>query len=335
MKAASTIGSKSVEPARIDQRAIYVQRGGMRVFELAFNIQSAYDYDSKHLTAICPEIGDPGIIRLSALRQPDTRIHCIKSDGTAIMAIYDPVEEVIAWVDVVTDGLIEDVVCLPGEAGDGSDKCYYVVARTINGSTVRFLERWADEEDCRGGQLNCQADAYITYSGVATTTITGLDHLEGESVVVWADGEDVGTNDSATTWTQTYTVSGGQITLATAASNVVVGIPYEGLWKSTKLGMQESEGMTTINQQKRQSHIGILAAWVHRKGLRFGPDFDNMDDMPEIEQATDAEEVRTVYDEQEIEFPGTWTTDLRVCIKAAAPRPATVLALVTDIEIHD
>jgi hypothetical protein len=32
-----------------------------------------------------------------------------------------------------------------------------------------------------------------------------------------------------------------------------------------------------------------------------------------------------------IEFPGTWTTDARVCLQAQAPRPATVVAVTIDM----
>jgi hypothetical protein len=50
--------------------------------------------------------------------------------------------------------------------------------------------------------------------------------------------------------------------------------------------------------------------------------------MPEIEHGTVIPtEVVDSYDQNLIEFPGTWTTDLRVCLEAHAPRPATVLAV--------
>ena len=31
-------------------------------------------------------------------------------------------------------------------------------------------------------------------------------------------------------------------------------------------------------------------------------------------------------------FPGEWNTDSRLCLKAAAPRPCTVLAAVVGVE---
>jgi len=118
---------------------------------------------------------------------------------------------------------------------------------------------------------------------------------------------------------------------------VVVGLPYSAQWKSAKLGAQDGAIQTVLTQQKRLSHLGLVMAWVHAKGVRFGADFDNLNDLPEIEQGTtvDSTTVRDTYDEQEIEFPTTWVTDLRLCLQAVAPRPVTMLGVAVDLEIHN
>ena len=336
IKVASTQGSGAVPPVKVDQRGIYVQRSGIKVYEITFDGNS-FDYSSNQLTQLVPEMGYPGIVRIGVQRQPDTRIHAVRSDGTVMLGVLDKTEDVLAWVDIETLGSVEDVLVLPGLNGNTEDRVYYVVSRAINGATVRYLEKWAPEIECRGGTMNKQADAFIIYAGTATTNITGLSHLEGAQVVVWADGTDVGTDDSTSTWTQRYTVSGGSITLTTAASNVVVGLPYTATWESAKLGAQDGSIQTVLTQQKRLSHIGFVMAWVHAKGLRFGPDFDTLNDLPEIEQGTqvDSTAVRETYDEQEMEFPVTWLTDLRLCLQAQAPRPVTMLGIAVDLEIHN
>lgn len=332
MKVSSTQGSGAVDAIKVDQSGYFVNRASVKVFEIAFNLQ-AYDYGSSDLMELAPELGLPGIVRMDCQRLPDTRLHCVRSDGTAVVAVINRIEDVLAWIPVTTTGFIEDVIVLPAISGNLDDQVYYVVRRIINGATVRYLEKWAQEIDCRGDKQLCRlADAHVTYSGGATTTITGLGHLEGAEVVVWADGADVGTDDSGTTWTQRYTVSGGQITLAAAASNAVVGLGYSATFQSAKLGVQAQ--VSPLNQQKKIGHIGLILADIHRKGLRFGPSFDYLDDMPEIENGTDVtDEVRADYDENPIEFPGTWTTDLRVCLVAQAPRPATVLAITPDMDL--
>lgn len=330
---ASTQGSAAVDPARVDHRGVYVARSGIKLYELALD-GSTYEYTSNDLTSLCPELGSPGIVRLAVQRQPDTRIHAVRSDGTVMLGVYDKAEEVMAWLNLETDGDVEDVVVLPGANASTEDKVYYVVNRTINSATVRYLEKWAKDTECRGGTTNKQADAFVTFANApASTTISGLTHLVGESVVVWQDG--TCPEDSSTLLPKTFTVSaGGAITVDTAATTGIVGLPYTGQWKSAKLGLQPSIAQTVLTKEKRLSALGLLLAWTHAKGLRYGPDFDHLNDLPGIEDGTavSANTVHTTYDESPFIFPGTWTTDNRLCLDAHAPRPCTVLAAVVDLK---
>jgi len=325
VKVTSNQGSAPVSPVEIDSSAIFVGRTGVKVFESA--LSTGYDYTLKDLSVLVPEIGSPGIVRLAVQRQPDTRIHCVRSDGTVAIAVIDKTEEVICWSEYETDGSVEDVVVFPAPVGVLDDYVYYVIKRTINGSTVRYLEKWAQSDTCYGAAVCNLADSYINYTGSAAAGITGLTHLEGESVVVWAAGADVGTTSS---YGQTYTVASGAITLAAAATNVTVGLPYTAQFKSTKLGLPDPLGKT-----KRITSIALILADTHAKGLRFGPDFTNLDDRPERDAWTDVDQdnVDTAYDEDSILFPTTWTSDLRLCLQAQAPRPATVLAVAMDMEV--
>lgn len=335
IKVGSTQGSSAVDPGKIDQTGIFVQRGGIKVYQIESDPNS-FLYNATDLTALVPEFGSPGIVRMDIQRQPDTRMHCVRSDGTVMLGVLNKNEDVLAWVNITTDGEIEDVVVLPGQNGSTEDQVYYVVKRTINGSTVRYLEKWAKETECRGSTLCKLADSFVTFTNsTATTLITGLSHLEGESVVVWADGADVGTDDSSTTWTQRYTVSGGQITLSSAATTGVVGLGYTAQWKSAKLGLQPSAVQSILNKHKMIQSLGLVLAWVHAKGIRYGQDFTTLQDLPEIEDGTlvTSGTVHTTYDEDEFTFPGSWLSDARLCLQAQAPRPCTVLAANPNLEI--
>lgn len=332
IKRASNQGSAAVRAVNIDNQGVFVQRGGTRVYALTLGGDAiAYDYTATNLCAIIPEIGQPQITRIAIQRQPDTRIHCVRSDGTVAILIFDSTEQVTCWVDLETDGLVEEVVVLPGDATDSEDHVYYVVKRTIDGATVRYLERWAFQSECTGAATNKLADAFVVYSGAATTVITGLSHLEGEQVVVWADGADVGTNADGTL---IYTVASGQITLAVAASNVVVGLYYKAQFQSGKLLELPLPEGTPLNKHLAIRTLGLIMADVHPKGLQFGADFDHLDDMPGLEEgyAIDGNTMRTAYDEDPIMFPGVWSPDARLCLQAAAPRPVTVLSAVLEVE---
>ena len=337
LKGISTDGAASINAVKVGTSGVYVS--GTRFYEAAYDAGS-YDYSTSELSQVIPEIGEPGITRIAVQHKPEKRFHCVRSDGTVAVLVYDKQEEITCWIDVETPGaggVVEDAVVLPGTI---EDQVYYTVRRTIDGNTVRYHEKWALESECRGFPEAKLADSFYQWTGAAATTITGLGHLEGEEVICWgwntstpfvnAEGDTIGRDMGA------FTVSGGTITgLADAVTDAIVGLAYAAQWKSTKLAYAVEAG-TALCMKKKVSRLGVIARWLHASGLRYGPDFDTMDDMPMIEGADDVDpnDMRLAYDEEMFSFPGDWDTDSRVCLEAAAPRPATVLACVIAMETN-
>lgn len=333
IKPASTQGCAPVNAVRVDSMCIYVQRSLHRLYQMVYSIDQN-DYDSKDLTLAIPDLNEAGIVHIAVQRQPDTRIHCIRADGTAGVLVFDQAENVLCWVEVETDGEIEDCLVLPGLA---EDRVYYEVNRT----TGRFIEKWALESECRGHPAAKLADSFVHHTGDATTTIGGLSHLNGRQVVCWGwntatpfmddDGNAVGRDLG------TFTVVGGQITgLPASVTDACVGLPYESRFKSAKQAFGAALG-APLNQRKRIDHVGMILADTHRAGIQFGPDFETMDDLPafEREREVGADHVWTDLDGDMTEFPGSWDTDSRVCLRAAAPRPCTVLAVTVAMTAND
>ena len=316
---------------KLDHSVVFAQRNGNKLYKLDFQFNK-YDYEAGDLCNIIPEIGYPGIVRMAIQRQPDTRIHCVLADGTVAVLVMDSAEEVNAWVKFETNGLFEDVVVMPGVSGQADDLVYYVLKRTINGSTVRYIEKMAQSLDCLGGTVSKLSDAHIVVTQSSSKTVSGLSHLEGQTVCVWADGIDVGTADD---YTQSYMVSGGSITLATAAANIVVGLPYSAEFYSMKLGSPTQAIQNVLNHYKNINHIGLVMAYTHAKGLRFGSASDYLDELPTQEKSKPVSPnyIWTHYDEQIMEFPGTWDTDTRIYLLAQAPRPCTLLAVDLSMEV--
>ncbi len=106
-------------------------------------------------------------------------------------------------------------------------------------------------------------------------------------------------------------------------------------FKSAKQAFAAAMG-TPLNQPKKIDHVGFILADTHAKGVKFGPGFDRLDELPDVEQhaEVDSDTVHTAYDERMIPFDGEWTTDARVCLQAQAPRPATVLAFTVSMTTH-
>ena len=325
LKPVEELGSANIEAIKVGNSVLFVQRNGSRVYELSYDNVS-YNYVANDLTAIVPEIGDASFTRMAVQRQPDTRVHIVRGDGKVSVLVYDKTENVTCWMLVETDGLIEDVVVLPGTV---EDEVYYVVNRTINAVTKRYLEKWALESEGQGAETTKLVDSCYTYSGVSTTTITGLDHLEGETVSVWGNTKDLGT----------YTVTTGSITLTEAVTLCYVGLPYTAQFKSAKLAaaVATQQNPTPLTQRKRLDHLALILADTHYQGLKYGSDFDNLDELPMVEgeQIVADDTIHTAFDSDAFELNGEWSTDQRLCMQAASPRPCTVLAAVIGIVSND
>lgn len=334
MKPASSQGSGPVQGVKIDSRGIYVQRGGTRVYELSFDGET-YDYGSTQLSALCPEIGQPSIIRMAVQRQPNTRVHFVRSDGTAAIVVYNKSENLICWWDVETDGNIEDVSVLPGAEGTEEDQVYYVVARTVNGVTVRNHEKWAKESECIGGTTNKQADAFITGTNAPASATIALPHLPGATVVVWYDGKCESDADGDP---KTYTADGaGNVTIGETCTTWVAGLAYTAQWQSAKLNQLQAQLGTPLVQHKKLNGLGLVLANTHHRGIKVGQDFTNMRGMPTTEggKPVPADTVWAHYDAPTFAVNGSWDTDARLCLQSQAPRPATVVAAVVDVTLNE
>ncbi len=321
-----TQGSARVAAVKVDSGVVFVQQSGQKLFQMGYSLE-ANDYQPADLSAVVPEIGGAGFIHIAVQRQPDTRIHGVRSDGTVAVLVFDAGEDLKCWLEVETDGFVEDVCVLPGTT---EDQVYYTVRRTINGNTVRYHEKWAQWSETAGGSLNKQSDAFVTFSQASSTTVTGLSHLEGESVVVWQNGT---CPEDANGDPKQFTVTGGSITLDTAATAGVVGLPYTAQWRSCKLAYVIEQGISGLNKSKAVTSIGVVLADTHPKGLKYGRDFDNLDDLPQMVDgvASDGDTVIEAWDQKPVSFPGVYGPDSRLCLQAQSPRPCTILAAIIRV----
>jgi hypothetical protein len=327
----TNVGSCDVMAAKLDKAIIFTSRTGTKLYQLSYD-SSIYDYVVKDLSRLVPELCEAQIVKLFYQRYPDTRVHCVLADGTVAVMVYEQEEQVNCWLTIETDGIIEDCVTLPGDIGVPEDQVYYVVQRTINGETVRYLERWALESECEGGTQNWQLDAAVEYSGAPTATLTGLDHLEGETVRVWGDGSYQGS----------FTVSSGAITINASVSAAVIGLTYTGRYKSTKLAYAAKQG-TALTRLKKVSQFGLILQntaqgdTANARGPRFGTHFDHLRNLPSEGPDGDFVDETYIHDQSDLDMftiADTWSTDSRLCVEVDAPYPITLLCITFSMETN-
>lgn len=213
----SQTGSAHIQAVAVQDAVIFIQRSGRKAWEFAFAFESD-GFKANDLTLLAEHITDGAIVGISHQKNPESILWAVTETGTLLGLAYDRAQNVAGWFRYVTDGAYESVAVVPGIGEE--DEIWVTTRRTIDGSTVRFVERFQPDrlrllKDDDAEHLCC-ADAAVIYDGAAATTIPGLDHLEGETVAVVADGAPVGD----------HVVTGGEIELATAASVVIAGLPF-------------------------------------------------------------------------------------------------------------
>ena len=312
----SSQGSSSVAAVEIDEGAVFVSRSGQRVYEIKPD-DSGWRMVVEDLTLLCPEFCEAGVTSIAVQHQPETRVHCVLSDGTVACLTYDRAEDVRAWwlfeMDDGTEDAVEaviDVVVLPG---DGTEDSVYYVVRS---DTTFGLTKLALESECVGGDLNKQADLFV-YAESAGTTLTVPTFLNGRTLYLWGDGEARGT----------AVVSAGSVTFPASYTNRMAGLYYEARFRSARLGK-------ALGRRQPIQSIALLTHNTAPSGVEYGRNFTTMYPLPAVVNGTavDADTVLEEYDEPAVAIGGVWRPNERLCIKAAAPNPARVLAAVVTTE---
>jgi hypothetical protein len=247
---------------------IYPQYFGRKLLEIGYQF-SDDTYRGADLALLAEHRTHGKIKRLSNQVQPNYIVWAVMQDGTLSAVTYIREQNIVGWHQTVlggTDVLVKDVATIPGA---NEDQTYLLVSRTINGSTKQYIEYLSElfiEQDVEDSVF---VDCSITYSGTATTTLTGLGHLEGETVSVFADGGEV---------VATVDVTGGSITLQDPVEEAVVGLPYASILKTNALNTNTPTGPTT----GRRGRVHKAEIQFYRSfGGKIGMDANNLDTIPE------------------------------------------------------
>lgn len=336
VRRASTVGSADCDSLMLDGAILFAQRGGKRLYELDIS-ENASQTDAADLTLLCPEVLNGKVKQIVVQRTPETRVHCVLEDGTVAVLVYNRLEDVRGWVPIELHSRYTVVSALVLPSDNEQDVLYYQVEVDEAGKSddgYFQLLRVVRDNECIGGTLNKNMDSMTVYDGDSLGTITNplttiATHLpNGVTVSVWADGE---AKDD-------LTIAGGGLPCATLVpcTNVVFGMPYEGRYKSTKLAYAAQDA--AILNKKKVTQVAMMALNIHKTGVKFGPDFTLLDDMPAVDvtqENSEPPEVYEVFDQVAIPFAGTWDTDSRICIYARSPKPATIQAITFTVQTNE
>lgn len=186
--------ARMVQPVDVDGSTIFTARSGRGVYEFTYtDIQQLYQANDLALVAQ-HLVRDPVSLCYDQIRR---LLHVVMADGSLSTLTLYRAEQVTAWTGQATDGAFRAIAEIEGDV-------YAVVER----AGTQRLERF-DQALGLDAALDGMAAA-------PQDTWRGLDHLEGRTVGVLADGAPA---DDAL-------VGGGAVTLDAPVSAVQVGLPF-------------------------------------------------------------------------------------------------------------
>lgn len=317
----TTFGSSDVRPLRAGASTILIQKGQEKVKEITFDLDTD-GLVGRDLTILAEHLARGGLTDMVWQQEPELVLWFVRSDGTLVGLSYDPANNTIGWHQhpLGGTGTVESITAIPSGA---EDQVYLSVKRTINSATVRHIVYMKPVYFGTDVSDAFYVDSGLTYDSTATDTISGLNHLEGETVQILADGSAHADK----------TVSGGSITLDRNASTVHVGYSYTSLVETLRIEAGADDG---VSQGKIKRIHGVTVRFIDTVGAEVGPDTSNLDRIPFRDSSMAMDTAVPMFDgDKEIFFPSSYETDARAVVRQTQPLPMTVLAIMRRSNTFD
>lgn len=170
-----------------------------------------------------------------------------------------------------------------------------------------------------------QSTALIASGGwrMTVTTITGLNHLEGQTVNILGDGA---------TYPQ-QVVTSGTIVLPTPACKAQIGLPQRARLQTMRLNAGAGDG---TSQGKTARINKVVIRLLESLGCKFGPKFGKLDEIDFRVVADQMDGPPGLYTgDQLVDFDADYSSDPWVCLETSEPQPCTVIAIMPINSTYD
>lgn len=292
-----------VRVQQVDSGTLFIQRQGKSINEFSFTndqqtyISSKISLLSGHLLRTPSEMA---MRRAVATDENDLLMIVNDADGTIAAFSLLRAQNVIAPSELITDGSFRSV-------GVDVTTIYAVVERSVNGSTVFYVEYFDDDS---------VTDSCIQGTVASSAAVA---HLEGETVNVILDGA-VQSNE---------TVSSGNVTFTRASStSYEVGLPFEVEIKTMPVDLKIQTG-TRIGFKKRIVEVNaILHHTQHMEVNGIPVVFRNMN-SPMLDIA-----VPEYTGTKKIQGIRGYTNDGQITVRQTLPLKMTLLGLEFRLSTH-
>lgn len=307
-------GVSDVNPVTIGSRIIYVQHQGNIIRDLAYSYDvDKYTGDDLNLLASHLFEGHK-IISMTYQQIPNSIVWCVRDDGLLLGLTYIKEQDIYAWHQHTTAGGKFVSVCNIGGATE--DKLYAVIER----GGQYYVEIMESRDKSANVEDQFFVDSGITYEGEPTDEISGLEHLEGYTVAILADGNVL----------PQQTVENGKVLLGNKYKKVHVGLPIDAEIKTLPIDFTAQDG-TYLSRKKRIATVTLLLK--DSRGGLFGMKENELNEFKWRSNEAYGEPISLQTGKFKVTIKSaTYDETQQITIKQPDPLPMTVLSLIPEIE---
>ena len=327
----SGTGSSYIQPVRTVDGTTFVQTARRRLFDVVYS----FEQDSlrpKDLTLAAEHITRSQIIAITYQQEPINVVWAVRNDGILVGMTHYPEQDVYGWhrhqIGGVSDedgtnAIVESVTTIPSPDGSRDD-LWLIIRRRINGNTVRYIEymRRYYEDDQDVEDAGC-CDSRFTYDGAVTSTVSGLDHLEGETVKVMVDGLSH----------PNLVVSGGAVTLANNRTGSVIQIGLSYTWRIITQKIDTVLPNNDTGQGRKKRIINIIVRMLNSLGMKYGTPQGSLIEH-DFNQGASYDTATPLFtgDTIELNWPGGDETAGQILLENDSVFPVCIVALISEVK---
>lgn len=326
-------GASDVPPIISNFDVLYVQSKGSIVRDSAYNIY-ANVFTGTDISVISSQLFyGHTVLQWAWAEEPFKVVWAVRDDGVMLTLTFLKEQEFIGWThSTTTNGLFKSVATVTeGTSTAGEvDAIYTVVARTINGQPLQYIERVAERTYPAGVVDAWTVDCGIQYIGAPATNFSGAQFLAGQTATGLADGQVI---------TPFVMPANGAFTLPTAASKVTIGLGFTAKLQTLALELGEP---TVQGKVKKINNVDVRV--TETLGLSIGSDFNHLVPMKDLVRGNvssmltgQASQIITdlVTGDARTFLDPTYTVPGQYCIQQDLPYPATILGVFPSITQGD
>ena len=311
LKQGST-GGANVKPVIVRDNIIYVHPMKQAISDYAYNFETD-GYAGQDITILANHLFENKKIKELAYQQePYSIIWVLQEEGTVLACTYLRQQQVIAWTPMDFGGKVISI----GVLSDGSNQELYLAVQRKNGT---FVEKMPTRLPVADPKDRFFVDCGRTYRGEPATVITGLEYLNGETVVALADGYVV----------KDLVVANGQITLPNAASIVTVGLPYESVLETLTFDVNNGDG-SNLNRKKRV--VAVSVRYYNSRGSKISVNGHREVNMLERKTSNDDTDISLRNGFYREILPSSHDEPTTVKIRQDDPLPITIVSVIPELE---